>query len=113
MDPAVTTYISQAPAPQDGILSALRMLLQDAVPGTSEAIKWGRPVFATTKDFAYLKSGKTYVTLGFYRADLLKDPKGLLEGTGKTMRHIKLRSLRDVDATMLRTWLKAAAKGGR
>jgi hypothetical protein len=32
-----------------------------------------------------------YVNLGFYQGALLVDPKRLLEGTGKGLRHVKIR----------------------
>ena len=39
--------------------------------------------------------------MGFFRGAELADPAGLLEGTGKYMRHVKLRPERDIDATAL------------
>jgi hypothetical protein len=44
-----------------------------------------------------------------YGADL-SDPDGLLEGTGKKLRHIKLRSLEDLQQPAVRTLLEAASK---
>ncbi len=69
-------------------------------------LRWSRPVFRTTKDFAYLKSAKAHVSFCFTGASKLPDPDGRLEGTGKDMRHIKLRTLADVDAALLKKWLK-------
>ena len=39
--------------------------------------------------------------MGFYRGAELPDPAGLLEGTGKDMRHVKLRPGRRVDNAVL------------
>jgi hypothetical protein len=41
--------------------------------------------------FAYTNSFRTHVNVGFFRGAALADPHGLLEGTGKFMRHVKLR----------------------
>lgn len=41
--------------------------------------------------FAYINAFKAHVNLGFFYGVDLPDPEGLLEGTGKRMRHIKLR----------------------
>ena len=71
-------------------------------------MKWSRPVFRKGQDFAYLKSTKAYVTLGFFRSDKLEDPNHLLEGTGKDMRHIKIRKTTDLDPTLLKAWFRAA-----
>lgn len=40
--------------------------------------------------FAYVDVFKAHVNVGFFRGAELADPEGLLEGTGKTMRHVKL-----------------------
>lgn len=47
-------------------------------------------------------------TSGFFRGAELADPKGLLEGTGKFMRHVKLRPGRDVDAVALTKLIETA-----
>ncbi len=41
--------------------------------------------------FAYVNAFKHHVNLGFFQGADLPDETGLLEGTGKRMRHIKLR----------------------
>ena len=53
---------------------------------------------------------KVGVNLGFYRAIDLPDPQGLLEGTGKLHRHVKLRSEADLKKPGLKTLLKQADK---
>lgn len=58
--------------------------------------------------FAYANVFKNHVNVGFFRGAELSDPKGLLEGTGKFMRHVKLRPDREVDATALLTLINAA-----
>jgi hypothetical protein len=107
MNAEVNKYIAQAPDEQRKIMEAVRKLVHGTVKDVREEFKWGRPIFATVKDLAYLKSAKTYVTFGFMQASKLEDPEGRLEGTGRDMRHIKLRELGDVDATLLKKWLKA------
>jgi hypothetical protein len=51
---------------------------------------------------------KTRVNLGIYRAVELPDPEGLLEGTGKLHRHVKLNSVAEVGRPALRALLEAA-----
>ncbi len=58
--------------------------------------------------FAYVNAFKSHVNVGFFRGAEIADPDGLLEGTGKFMRHVKLRSERDVDATALRKLIETA-----
>ena len=42
-----------------------------------------------------------WINVGFFRGAELPDPHGLLEGTGKFMRHVKLRPEGEVDAAAL------------
>jgi hypothetical protein len=58
--------------------------------------------------FAYVNAFKAHVNVGFFRGAELSDPNGLLEGTGKFMRHVKLRPDREVDATALVTLINAS-----
>lgn len=51
--------------------------------------------------FAYVDAFTGHVNVGFFQGAELADHAGLLEGSGKFMRHVKLRSGRDVDADAL------------
>lgn len=43
--------------------------------------------------YAYIMPQRGHLNLGFCRGTALPDPNGLLEGTGKALRHVKLRSI--------------------
>jgi hypothetical protein len=58
--------------------------------------------------FGYVNAFKAHVNVGFFRGAELADPAGLLEGTGKFMRHVKLIPGRDIDAAALRALIEAA-----
>lgn len=58
--------------------------------------------------FAYVNAFKAHVNVGFFRGAEIADPKGLLEGTGKFMRHVKLRPESDVDGGALRRLIATA-----
>jgi hypothetical protein len=58
--------------------------------------------------FAYVNAFKAHVNVGFFRGAEIDDPERLLEGTGKFMRHVKLRPDCDVDATALLTLIETA-----
>ena len=51
--------------------------------------------------FAYVNAFKAHVNVGFFRGAEISDPEGLLEGTGKFMRHVKLKPGCDIQATAL------------
>ena len=46
--------------------------------------------------------------MGFFRGAEIADPRGLLEGTGKFMRHVKLAPERDADEAALKSLIETA-----
>ena len=60
--------------------------------------------------FAYVNAFKAHVNVGFFCGTELHDPAGLLEGTGKFMRHVKLRPESAVNTAALEQLIEAAYK---
>ena len=58
--------------------------------------------------FGYVNAFKAHVNVGFFRGAELSDPSSLLEGTGKFMRHVKLRPERELDANALMKLIEKA-----
>lgn len=58
--------------------------------------------------FAYVDAFRAHVNVGFFRGAEIADPKGLLAGTGRFMRHVKIRPGDDVDAHAVRGLIEAA-----
>jgi hypothetical protein len=58
--------------------------------------------------FAYVNAFTSHVNIGFFRGAELGDPKGLLQGTGKFMRHVKLKPGVQIDELALRELVNAA-----
>jgi hypothetical protein len=58
--------------------------------------------------FGYVDAFRAHANVGFFFGAELDDPAGLLEGTGKRMRHVKLRREEDVNATALAGLIAAA-----
>jgi hypothetical protein len=56
----------------------------------------------------YIGVLKDRVNLGFHHGARLRDPYRLMEGTGKQMRHIKIRSMADALHPAIRTYLQEA-----
>ena len=93
----ISEYINALPEDKQEIVKALRSIILSVDPSLNESLKWKQPVYSKKGDICYIFPTGGHVNLGFYRAIELKDPKGLLEGTGKKLRHIKIRSLEDID----------------
>jgi hypothetical protein len=58
--------------------------------------------------FGYVNAFTAHVNVGFFRGAEIPDPAGLLEGTGKLMRHVKLRPDRAVDSAALEELIRTA-----
>jgi hypothetical protein len=58
--------------------------------------------------FAYVDAFRDHVNVGFFRGSDLPDPQGILAGTGKFMRHVKIFPGKPVDEAALRALIHAA-----
>ena len=109
----VDEYIKRVSSPQKEAAIRLRELILEAVPDATESIKWAQPVYELNGPFAFIRAGKFHVTLGFWRGTELKDPKHLLDGEGKRMRHLKVPSVEDIPESAVLRFAKEAAKRNR
>ncbi len=96
---------------------ALAHKIRDVVLATDsdikEGIKWRNPTFMTPKgNIAWVLNYNTtdYINLGFFRGARLSDPKNLLEGMGKGIRHQKIWNKEDIGAKQIQSWIKEAIK---
>jgi hypothetical protein len=93
------------------VVRGVRSLVKAAVPGTKITVNsWGIPTFQTKDPFCFYMVGKNHVTLGFHYGTSLDDPEGLLEGTGKNLRHVKLRTMEDLEKKGLKELAITAAR---
>jgi len=58
--------------------------------------------------FGYVNVFTVHVNIGFFYGAMLPDPNGLLRGTGRFMRHVKLRLETAIDAAALRRLIESA-----
>jgi hypothetical protein len=58
--------------------------------------------------FAYVNVFRSHTNVGFFYGAHLDDPAGLLEGTGRNMRHVKLRPGREPDSVALGNLIDAS-----
>ncbi len=109
-DATVDGYIAGLESWQAEIVSQVREIVLQAAPQAKESIKWAQPVYESGGPFAYMKAFKKAVNFGFWRGVDLDDPKGVLEGSGEKMRHVKLNSLEDIDEAQLTKFVKQAVE---
>jgi hypothetical protein len=109
----VTAIQPQDPELQE-IVRGVRELVQEVVPEVTEAVNpWGIPTFELNGPLCYFMVATKHITFGFPRGTSLDDPKGLLEGTGKNLRHVKLRTVADLRREGLRELVENAARLNR
>lgn len=100
--------------PVASLAAALRTLIQTAVPTASECIKWGVPVYEQSGPVCSIRKAKNYVALQFHLSGTqLDDPAGLLKGSGKNMRHVKIHASEKIKKRQFTGWIKQAAKANQ
>ena len=68
------------------------------------------PTHRMKDGICYIGVIKDHVNLGFIRGSELADPQRILEGTGKQMRHIKIRNMSDLERPAIRAYLQEACE---
>ncbi|ASN03527.1 DUF1801 domain-containing protein [Virgibacillus necropolis] len=92
----VDLFIDNLSAPIKEIAIRLREIVFETSPDIQEKIKWGMPSYIENGMVCYIQTAKNHVNFGFYFGAILTDRDSLLEGTGKKMRHIKIKKIEDI-----------------
>ena len=108
MEKDVSEYIVKQKSPQKEILQEVRKIFHKTLPSCEEKMRWGVPTFAAGK--FYIAAMKNRVHVGFAITGLNKDEISLFEGSGKTMRHIKIPTLEDIDEKKLANLIEMVDK---
>jgi hypothetical protein len=90
----------------------LRELVLEAVPDAEEIVhsRWKTIGYGLRTQVCAIAPQKSWANLQFFRAGELEDPHGLLEGTGKRMRHVKVRTTREAGDRRLAALVRNAAR---
>jgi hypothetical protein len=108
-DPAIEAWMRERPGELGAIARRWFEVMRACGDDVRELLHDGHPT-ACVGDaaFGYVNAFRDHVNVGFFPGAALPDPGGLLEGTGKFMRHVKLGPGRDVDAEALANLIRAA-----
>ncbi|MDF2855768.1 MAG: hypothetical protein K0Q87_1619 [Neobacillus sp.] len=106
----VDQYIENLPDDIQKITEALRKIILDASPELIEEYKWSMPNYSYNGLVCYLQTAKKHVNLGFQKGNELVeiDSNKLLQGTGKTMRHIRIVKMEEIQPEAFTTLIQAA-----
>ena len=108
-DPVVDAWLRGCPGELGAIAKRWFDVMRGCGDDVRELLHDGHPT-ACVGDaaFAYVNAFTSHVNVGFFRGAELADPAGLLEGTGKFMRHVKLRPGEEVTAAALANLIETA-----
>ena len=108
-DPTIETWLQKLPHDLSGLARRWFEFARYAGNDVREAMHDGCPT-ACVGDvaFAYVNAFTAHVNVGFFHGSALPDPQGLLSGSGKYMRHVKLRLGVDVDPATLELLISSA-----
>jgi hypothetical protein len=113
-DPAIDAYVQTVEGELGAIVARLVALVRSSVPGHDELRVHGFPQFCIQGEpFCYVVGYAKHVNLGFCDGAGLSDPEKLLEGSGKNMRHIKIRPGAKMPGKSLSRMVREAAARAR
>jgi hypothetical protein len=108
-DPAIDAWMREHRGPLGTIAHRWFEVMRGCGDDVLELLHDGHPT-ACVGDaaFGYVNAFTAHVNVGFFLGAEIADPDGLLEGTGKYMRHVKLRPDADTDAATLQKLIETA-----
>jgi len=108
-DPAINAWMKQHAGELGDIARLWFEVMRKCGDEVRELFHDGCPVACLgDAPFGYVNVFTSHVNVGFFHGDALPDPARLLQGNGKFMRHVKLRSGTATDSTALRNLIEAA-----
>jgi len=108
-EPAIDTWMEEQPDELGPIAHRWFEVMRNCGDDVRELLHDGHPTACVADAaFAYVNAFTAHVNVGFFRGAELADPAGLLEGTGKYMRHVKIRSDSELEAKALMGLIETA-----
>lgn len=86
---------------QFAIVRELRAIVYEHYPNVAERMMYGGIMFSLGEDFGGIFAYKQHISFEFSEGYQMQDPEKRLEGKGKLRRHLKIRSLTDIEAKKL------------
>ena len=113
-DSAIDAWFRKRPGELGSIAQKWFARMRRCGADVRELLHDGCPVACVADvPFAYVNVFRSHVNVGFFNRRALADPAGLLEGTGKHMRHAKPKPGREVDEVALDDLIEAGYRDGR
>ena len=108
-DSAIDVWLDAQPDELHAIGREWFARMRDCGDDVRELMHDGCPtVCVEDAPFAYVNIFRAHVNVGFFHGAALDDPAGLMEGTGRFMRHVKVRPGSQLDAAALAALIGSA-----
>lgn len=100
--------LAELDPPRKGVARALRDVIRSEGPGLSEDVKWNAPTWAGNGRVFCLMVYDHAVHLGLFRGAELSKKYSVIEGTGKSLRHVKVPTAEAARSTEVRAVVRDA-----
>jgi hypothetical protein len=108
-DPAIDAWMKKHAGELGTIAHQWFEVMRECGDEVRELLHDGCPVACLgDAPFGYVNAFTAHVNVGFFHGAALRDPARLLEGSGKFMRHVKLRPGTPINAAELHRLIEAA-----
>ena len=108
-DPAIDVWMKEHSGELGAIAHQLFEVMRKCGDEVRELLHDGCPVACLgDAPFGYVNVFNSHVNVGFFQGAALPDPAHLLQGTGRFMRHVKLRPETSTNAAALTGLIDAA-----
>jgi hypothetical protein len=108
-EPAIDAWLNEQPPELGAIARTWFLQMRECGADVRELMHDGCPVACVgDTPFGYVNVFRAHVNVGFFMGAELKDPMGLLQGSGRRMRHVKLRPGEDLNVAALSALIHAA-----
>ena len=92
------------------VVAAIRSLMKEAAPDAREMMSYGLPMYIQRLTVAWISPSKTGITFSFMRGVSFQDKYGLLRGSAKHARYVKMKTVGEVNEPALKYYVKQALK---
>lgn len=109
----VADYAEGLPTAHRAIILKLHNLMGRGAPNAVVSVKWNNLCYVDGGLLTYINASRKHVAFGFFQGVDLADPLELLEGSGKSLRQIRLQTVADIQAAMFLVFIKQAVRLNR
>jgi len=112
MPDEVRSFLEAYPPEVRALALGARELVLRLVPTAEEKVHrpWKTIAYGLSRKFCAISPYRSWINLHFHRGASLPDPTGLLEGTGRAARHVKLTVPADLRRRALGALIRAASR---